>query len=566
MSVGSPPESLRLDLAAAGLLPPFVRALLAGAGAAAAGAGAAGIGADHEGGGSGDLLAPLRFLPPGELPAAPPGAAPLAAARLRARSELAQALVAANRAYGHPDADRLAQRLADPAARVVVAGQQPGLLGGPLYTFTKMVAAARWAAELEARGELAVAVFWVATEDHDYAEVATASVLAADGPRAFDLGSDPQPLMPVGMRTLSPAVDAVLHGLAQAVPGERYAEWLRTVALWYRPDARFGEAFCRLMVHLLGARCPLLLDAMNPTLKAAERPWLARLVERRGEVEEALGRRDAALSRRGHELRVSPQPGASPLFLLRGGERRRIEWRDGGGSYALRGSAAGGGSAQELLRIVAENPGVVSPGVLARPAVADAVLGSSLQLLGPGELSYMPQAAALYPVLEIEAPWAALRPQSVVLEEHQIGKLEELGIGLADLLADRARLDRIVAERLGGDFVAPARGRIEEELARLRAAALAADPNLERPFEKTREQILRALDLFAEKALPAAARRDEVRSRRLEQLRDACLPGGKLQERVICSAHFPGKYGDRFAASFWEQLDLDPTRLAVITP
>src|ERR1700726_362432 len=328
-----------------------------------------------------DLLAPLRFLAPGQLPSLPSTPAVSApagagAAGAGSRAELAAALLASNRSYGHLGADGACKRLADPATRVVVAGQQPGLFGGPLMTFAKLVAAARWAAALEAAGEPAVAVFWVATEDHDYAEVASATVLAADGPRSFDLGPDTQPLLPVGMRALSPAVTEVLRAIAEAVPGERYAEWLRTLARWYQPDARFGEAFCRVMAHMLGSRCPLLLDAMHPALKQAEKPWLARLIERRGQLAAALARQDAAVQARGYELRVNPQPGASPLFLLRHGQRRRIEWR-GDEGFALRGTdgadrtagtARGGddkagagaaGGVGELLRILDENPSAV---------------------------------------------------------------------------------------------------------------------------------------------------------------------------------------------------------------
>jgi bacillithiol synthase len=262
---------------------------------------------------------------------------------------------------------------------------------------------------------------------------------------------------------------------------------------------------------------------------------------------------------------VHPQRGASPLFLLSRGERRRIEWR-GASEWSLRGREDSGGRVEDLLRIVDENPGVVSPGVLARGAIQDAVLGTFLQILGPGELSYMAQVAAVYPVLEVEPPWIALRPQTLVLEGHQIEKLEELGVGLADLLADRQRLDRALARGGDGDFVAPIRARVEAALGELRGSALAADPNLERPFDKTREQILRALDTFGEKAIAAAARRNEVSARRVDQLRETCLPLGRLQERVVAAAHFQGKYGERFAESYWEQMELDPGFLQVISP
>jgi bacillithiol synthase len=418
----------------------------------------------------------------------------------------------------------------------------------------------RWAAALEAQGEPAVAVFWVATEDHDWAEVSAATVLTAGGPRTFDLGPDPEPLTPVGMRALGPKMTDLLRELAEAVPGERYPDWVRALGQWYRPDARFGEAFCRLMAHLLGPHCPLLLDAMNPALKSAQRPWLQRLIERRREIEDALIRRDGEIEARGYPLQVSPQRGVSPLFLLSRGERRRIEWRDEN-RYGLRGREDVG-AIGDLLRIADENPGVLSPGVLARPAVQDAVLGTFIHLLGPGELSYIGQAAAVHEALEVEAPWVALRPQTLVVEPHRVDKLAEVGVPLSALLGSRQSLDRALAELENGDFVAPVRRRIEQALADLHTS----EPNLERPLEKTREQILRALDTLAEKATAAAARRNETRNRRVDQLRESCLPLGKPQERVVASAHFQGKYGDRFVDSYWEQMDLDPRELQVVIP
>jgi bacillithiol synthase len=547
-------DALQLDLAASGQLPPLPASFLAGRDL--------------------DLLAPLGLLAsPSQLEALcrRPVVAP------KGRAELAAAIAASNHSFGHPDADRLCRRLADPATRVVVTGQQPGLFGGPLYTFSKMVAASRYAAALEAAGEPAVAVFWVANEDHDFAEVSHATVLAADGPRSFDLGPDPEPLLPVGMRTMPQAITGILRAMGEAVPGERYAEWLALLGSWYGPFACVGTAFCRSMTAMLGHRCPLLLDAMHPALKLAQRPYLACLIERRAELEAALERQDAAIAARGYELRVSPQRGASPLFLLRGAARRRIAWQ-GAEGFTLRGhdarprSAAAAKAARsrdtvaELLRTVSENPSVVSPGVLARPAIADAVLGTTLQVLGPGELSYMPQVAPVYGVLDVTAPHVTLRPQAMVLDARQAERLAESGLELATLLGDRHQLDRALAERAGGDFVAPVAARIQATLAELEAPALAADANLERPLTKTREQIARALSLFAEKALPALARRDEVENRRVDTLLQVCQPGGKWQERVVSAAHFQGKYGDRFAASFWEQMDLEPRRLSVIVP
>lgn len=531
-------DFLRLEAAASGLLAPLAVSFLEGR--------------DR------DLLGPVRFLPAGEIPTAPFPESP-------DRRELAAALAVANQGYGHPDAERLAARLADPATRVVFTGQQPGLLGGPLFSFSKALAAARWAAALEEAGQPAVALYWVATEDHDYAEVASATFPAADGLKTFDLGPDREALTPVGMRALGDEVTGVLAALRQAFPGERYHAWLDTVAAWYRPDARLGEAFNRLLARMLGPRCPLLVDAMLPALKAAQRPWMRQLIENRHDIDRGLTLRDAAIAARGYEPRINPQRGASPLFLLFHGERRRVEWR-GEDGFALRGQDGETRPVGELLQIVDENPGVVSLGVRCRAALQDAVFGTTLQVLGPSEVAYMPQVAPVYERLGIPAPWVTLRPQTLVLEPHQVEKLGELGLTLGQLLGDRHALDAILGRQEGAGFVAPAKARVEELLGELKEPSLAIDPNLERPFDKTRDQILRALDTFEEKVAAAAARRNEVKSRRVEQLRDAVLPGGKPQERTIASAHFEGKYGEALADAFWDQMDLDPTYLQVILP
>jgi bacillithiol biosynthesis cysteine-adding enzyme BshC len=538
-----------LDLLAEGRLAPLAAAFLAGR--------------DR------DLLAPLVLHPHDELPPAPDGPAP-------DRRELAQALAAVNTSYGHPAAAELARKLADPATRVIVTGQQPGLFGGPLYSLAKAAAAARWAARLEAAGQPAVAVFWVATEDHDFDEVASAVVTGADGPARYSLGDDPEPLVPVGVRSLGPPVAEALAAIAGLYPEETprgigWRDWWSQVGTWYSPNARFGEAFTRLMVRMLGPRCPLLLDALLPQLKAAQQPWLRRAFERRREVAEALTAAAARIEERGFSPQVRPQPDASPLFLLDDGRRRRIEWRAiEAGDWKLRGAHGDGqprsGSLAELLERLDDNPIVVSPGALARPAIQDAVLGTTLQLLGPGELSYMAQAAALYPVLEIAPPRSALRPQVLVMTDKELGWLAELGLSLEELTGEREQVERRLAELSGSDVTTPLRALIEQEFERYRPQVLQIDATLEAPWDKTRDNALRGLENFAGRLAAAAARNDEVRARRLDRLRDIAMPLGGVQERTICAASLVGRFGDGFGQRLYEQLDLDPRRLQIVIP
>jgi len=503
-----------------------------------------------------DLLAPLRFLPAGETPTGP--------APEVDRAAVAAGLATANAAYGHPAARELAAKLADPATLVVATGQQTGVLGGPLLGWVKAAAAVRWAETLETAGRPAVAIFWMATEDHDWDEIARLALPTTDGLRELGLGPDEQPLAPVGLRTVGEGIGELLDEIETLYPAPWSRAALDALRSGWHPRARFGEAFARQLASAFGARAPLLVDAMLPELKTAERAHLERLVEARGELARRTAEREREIEDRGRKLQVAAQEGASPLFLLRGEARRRVEWT-GDDAWSLRGTKETH-PVGELLEAIRGNPAAVSPGALARPAIQDAVFGTFLQVMGPGELAYLPQAAPAYDILGLRAPWTSARPSALVLGSKGRRRLEALGVPLADLLSDPDDVERRLGERGGGGFVAGTRERIEALVAELEAPALAIDPVLGRAHRKTAGTVGRALDRFAGKVARAAARRDEASHDRLRRLLAECRPGGRPQERVVAALHFALRHGDGFGRALLEGLGLDPRRLSVIDP
>ncbi|MEE2775791.1 MAG: bacillithiol biosynthesis cysteine-adding enzyme BshC [Acidobacteriota bacterium] len=508
-------------------------------------------------GDSAEMIAPLRFLRPGQALDAP--------ARAGERAAIAAELARANQSYGHPRAEELAARFADPQTRIIVTGQQAGVLGGPLYSLTKMIGAARWAAQLEEQGIPAVGVFWVATEDHDFREVAVANTPGSGQLSSFGLGDDLEPLMPVGMRILGTPLESLLRDLREAYPsGADPAAW-ELLESCYRPDARFGEAFSKFMVGLLGERAPLVLDSMLPAMKNAQRPWLRRLVERRDGVCDALNAAAGRVERAGRRPQVKGGDRHSALFLIADGARRRVVWH-GDDQWSLRGVDAAREPVETLLARIDENPSAVSPGVLARPAIQDAVLGSSLQLMGPGEVAYLAQAASLYPVLGIEAPHTTLRPQMLVFAARQRKYLDGLGLGLSDLLGSDEALERRLAPGCGAEEADALREQVLGEIERLKETCVGLDPNLERPWQKTRDNVDRALAALSTKMCAAAVRRDEVVHGRLESLRDACAPGGSPQERSVCVAHYALRHGLGFGAAAYNQLEVGSDLIQIVDP
>ncbi len=92
------------------------------------------------------------------------------------RARVADVLEKQNRRWGASAAALASIEKFRQGAVVCISGQQVGVLGGPLYSVLKAVSALQMAEELSAQGIAAVPVFWLATEDHDLAEIASVTI------------------------------------------------------------------------------------------------------------------------------------------------------------------------------------------------------------------------------------------------------------------------------------------------------------------------------------------------------------------------------------------------------
>ena len=438
-----------------------------------------------------DLLAPLGWLEAPDDPPAPTGRSAFAG---EGRAALAHSLLAANEELGHPRAKEYGELLATGSTEVVVTGQQAGLFGGPLYALNKALAATLWARRFRAAGRPCVPVFWVASEDHDFDEVRSADL----GWRTVAIAALEESTRPVALRTidrrLAREIAAAVSECAASLDAPPFLEGAMAIAEeCYREGESWARGFERLLVRLLGEDCPLILDSTNPVLRRLQAPHVMSLLERLAEAEECLAERERAIQEAGFGLQVPSCFGdgsefSLPFFLLREGCRHRVVVEPKGGevSYRLRGHDETG-SLRDLRTSIEKDPESISPAALLRPVLQDAALGTTMQILGPGEIAYVGQAAPLYSCLDVAAPTIALRPQAVVvsrrLGEH-LQKIADGGLGTARVLGPWDQLEPELARRADSDALdalAAARDEIREVLEGVATKAVALDPTLQEP-------------------------------------------------------------------------------------
>jgi bacillithiol synthase len=448
--------------------------------------------------------------------------------------------------------DRHLQTLGDAGATVVVTGQQTGLFLGPLYTLHKAataVARARWLSERS--GRPCIPLFWLQTEDHDWAEIARAEVLVPAGPRAFELPPEPPEAARVSMaqRRLPPEVDALTAGLADVLDGlPAAAEVAELVARHYRAGRSPGAAFAGLLSELFAEEGLVVLDPRTPAVMHLASGVLRHALEAHESISQALAVRAAELAAAGCAEQVHTRPEASLVFFHpRGphGPRHRLLRTHAG--FA---TPEGPVTRAELLARLEADPLSFSTSALLRPLVQDTLLPTAAYVGGPAELAYCAQLPPLHALFGLELPMIAPRARFRLLDEPTRRRLSQLGLEAQDTDRPREELVARVVRRPG--WLPPHAalrerllGPLERELAALLPHAIALDPGLERNVRRTREHAARGVERLLGRLERTVLARDRTVEERLDRVLGALRPGGIPQERAYAFPGFAARAGSR---------------------
>jgi bacillithiol biosynthesis cysteine-adding enzyme BshC len=452
----------------------------------------------------------------------------------------------------HDAGERNLERLAAGGALCVTTGQQPGLLTGPVFTIYKALTAVALARAAErALVRPVVPVFWVAGDDHDFQEANHLELLtpANEIERVVLRERTPEaPSLPLYREPLGNEITAALETVERGTPDTEFrASVMAWLARHYRADADFAQAFAGAMAELLGPSGLVVFRSTHPAAKRAMAPLLLRLLDGAQELDGSLTARAAALRQAGQDVPVTVGDGATPVMLedAQGRDRLLLE-ADG-----FRTRRAGAHWTLEALRGVAQRePERLSPNVLARPALEAALLPTLTYVAGPGELGYLPQAAPVYELLEVEPQTALPRWSGCVIESRVAKVLDKFAITSQDLAAPQGKLE---ADLVRDDMPDAARAALESlgsslggEYERLERAAREVDPTLEKPVRSARNNALKELGGVEKRIVGHLKKRNEIVIRQLDKARRSLFPHGKPQERVFNVVQFLVRYGPAF--------------------
>jgi bacillithiol synthase len=463
------------------------------------------------------------------------------------RAAVARVLEAQN--PGNP----LLARFAQPGTVAILTGQQVGLFSGPAYTVYKALTAARLAEDLNASGIPAVPIFWIATEDHDFAEV--------DHVWIFDAAHRPVALRteaPPGWRNRQrpagdfPVEHPPIAELRSALSGFAYGqEIVAAVTDAYSTGVTMGAGFRKLLVKLLGRIGMLVLDPLDPKLREVGAPFMAEALAAAPDLKSALLHRNKELDAAGYHAQVNIEENTSLFFLLDNGERITQRRKDSDFA-ALQDRAA-----------------AISPNALLRPVWQDYLLPTVAYVGGPAELAYLAQSQVLYNRLLGRMPVVVPRASFTLLDPRAAKLLGRYGLTLADTLASEESLKERIARALIPESVAmlfeETQSEIARQLDRLGGGLETLDPTLAASLAKSRGKILYQLQKTRKKTERESMRRDSRASEESRYLSDVLYPHRHLQERFYSILPFMAQHGLDLADRLYEVLRTDCPDHRVVT-
>lgn len=453
---------------------------------------------------------------------------------------VAHVLEKQNRRWGASDKTLNNIRRLKEGAFAVVSGQQVGLFGGPVMSWFKVASVLALVKQFEQAAIDCVPVFWMASEDHDLAEINQALLLTPDFQLAqFAAATDGMPDSPVARVRFASGTNE-LAGRAAALLGESAAaDYLRES---YREGETFSEAYARLYARLFAEHGLVLLDPADSELHRIATPLFVAAMERAGELDEALLARNREISKAGYHEQVKVTAQSTPLFALVGGARIPIHRSNGGFSIGREQIALA-----DLQQRITDAPENFSANVLLRPVLQDYWLPTLGYVGGPAEIAYFAQVGVVYEKLlrRVTPIWPRM---SATLLEARIAKLlGKYNLALTDVFHGETQLrEQLAAKSLPSELKLDferARLGIDGAIERISQSLHKLDPTLEEAARHAANKMRYQLERLEKRAAQAELRRQEVLQRHAAQIENSLYPHRTLQEREIAGLYFHAKYG-----------------------
>ncbi|MFY7972328.1 MAG: bacillithiol biosynthesis cysteine-adding enzyme BshC [Flavobacteriales bacterium] len=395
----------------------------------------------------------------------------------------------------------------------ITTGHQICLATGPLYFIYKIVSAIKLAEKFNAAnvGLKAVPVYWMATEDHDAAEISSVK----SNNQTFTW--DHQQSGVVGEFDTT----GIQQWLDQWAPAQYKQVLEQSYAL-----PTLADATRYLVNELFSSSGLVIIDGNDSDLKESMIDLFQQEVVEHPAFQEVNVQTTALINAGFHEQIHAREIN---LFFLEKGKRTRIEQKDE--RYQLSDESRYF-EKQELLDLIKNQTHLFSPNVIMRPVYQEVILPNLAYIGGQGELAYWLQLKSYFDRVQVSFPILVLRDSALVVSSRTHQRMQKLGIQLSDLEKEQHQVVREVLQQSGDVDLEAEKQLITKAFEPIVEKAKLADATLEATAKAELQKQLTAIENLEKRFFKALKSKEEVKVQQIQKIWDECFPGNGLQERI----------------------------------
>ena len=395
----------------------------------------------------------------------------------------------------------------------VTTGHQLNIFTGPLYIIYKIVTTVKLARALkEAYPEYNfVPIYWMATEDHDFEEIAT-----------FHLFGQTHKWTGEHKGAVGRLNPKELESILKQLPDKPML-----FAKAYLENTTLADAVRCYMHELFGKQGLITLDADHADLKRHFLPIIKEeLTDSVSEklVTETTGKLNAL----GYHTPLHARE--INLFYLADGLRERIT-RDGDNFQVLNTDITF--TKSEILDLASKNPKFFSPNVVLRPLYEEVILPNLAYIGGPSEVPYWMQLKGVFEHFNVAFPMLMPRNFALYINHLQGKKVEKLKINYKDLFLDEVALRKTFVERNTEHILSleDQKNAFNEIFEAILNKATAVDQTMHGAVKAEQTRLLNSLKHLEKRIIKAEERNHESEITQLISLKNKLFPNGIAQER-----------------------------------
>ncbi|PJJ80453.1 bacillithiol biosynthesis cysteine-adding enzyme BshC [Mucilaginibacter auburnensis] len=407
----------------------------------------------------------------------------------------------------------------------ITTGHQLNIFAGPLYFIYKIVTAIKLAQQLKEKhpDKNFVPVYWMASEDHDFAEISYTYIGGKKVHWWLDASGATGRINPETMRQALNQYKGVL-GMEQF--GSELAEIVETA---YTRFDKLADATRYMVNALFGQYGLIIIDADNTRLKKQFAPIIERDV-----FEQNSFKNITDTNKKLHDLGVHIQvnPREINFFYMKGGAlRERLIYEDG--LYKVNDTEITF-TEEQLREQINKHPERFSPNVVMRPLYQECILPNIAYVGGGAEVVYWLELKSNFDFYGVDFPILILRNSAMVMRKDTAGKVKRMELSIADLFksADAIKAQWVQQHSENKLSLQNEWQQLQAVFEQIKANASRIDVSLVPSTEAVQIRLKKALDNLEKKLIKAEKRNYETRLGQIDAIKAELFPNGSLQERT----------------------------------